>query len=348
MQKTETGTLRISSKNLKVYEKTKKSWKLSKKEFTNALNAVKLFKVYGNFNALIDAKDSRFLKGFVNKNNEIKGARINILPDGRKLDKAYSLFGEDLTIHDETSNNHWDVLYRNKGGTYSYVYTLDKIKNAVANKYNTVKEFEKYFPKLKKNVSAALKNKKDNFALPMYTLLETYMRVGNEMYYKLHGHKGLTTLKKNDVSVNKNNVTFNYLSKNGVPIVTKKEFPLVYIKRLNEILKARKKDDFVFVNENGNPLSDINFKEAFKKYCGKEFYPHIVRSYYATEKTKEFLQSHKKASKEEVKDLFLGIAEKLGHKRFDKKKNEWKESYNVTIHHYIKPELVEKVKGLIQ
>ncbi|MBS3141480.1 hypothetical protein J4405_05035 [Candidatus Woesearchaeota archaeon] len=343
----EIGTLRIGSKDLKVYTKLKNSWKLSKKEFPNAIPVVKLFKAHNNLKTLIDTKDSKFLKGFV-VNNEIKGARINILPDGRKLDKAYSLFADELIIHDETSNNHWDVLYKNKGGTYSYVYTLDKIKNAVTNKYKKEEEFEKYYPKLKKNVSFALKDKKDSLALPMYTLLETNMRVGNEMYYKLHGHKGLTTLKKNDVSIKGENVTFNYLAKDGVPMNVTKQFPSDYIGRLSNVLKEKKKNDFIFVGSNGHPLLDTQFKEAFKKYCGREFYPHMVRSYYATKKTEEFLEKHKKASKEEVKDLFLSIAEELGHKRFDKKENIWKDSYNVTIHHYIKPELVEKVKNLIK
>ena len=36
-------------------------------------------------------------------------------------------------------------------------------------------------------------------------------------------------------------------------------------------------------------MKESDFKAAFKKYCGEEFYPHIVRSYIATEKAKEIL-----------------------------------------------------------
>ena len=72
-----------------------------------------------------------------------------------------------------------------------------------------------------------------------------------------------------------------------------------------------------------------------------------MRSYYATKKAREFLKVHKSATKEEIRALFLLIAKKLGHKRFVKKKHAWEGNYNVTIHHYIRPELVEKIKSLI-
>ena len=124
-----------------------------------------------------------------------------------------------------------------------------------------------------------------------------------------------------------------------------KEFPQDYIQRLKEQLKNKEKSDFIFV-KNNKPMRDTDFMEAFEKYCGQRFYPHIVRSYYATKKAKEFLQKHAKAEKRQIKSLFLEIAEQLGNKRFDKKSNEWKDSYNVTIHHYIQPELVEKINNL--
>jgi len=86
----------------------------------------------------------------------------------------------------------------------------------------------------------------------------------------------------------------------------------------------------------------------FKRYCGKEFYPHIIRSYYATKKAKEFLRTHKSATKKEIRELFISIAADLGHKRFIKKEHVWKEGYNVTIHHYIQPEVLDTVKSLVK
>jgi hypothetical protein len=341
------GTIRIKVKDLKAYEKTKSSWKISKKQFPNVKDIIAQFKSHKNFSFLVDKKNPEFLKGQLSKEGKPQGARINILPDNKKLDKAYSLFAEQLTIHDQSSHAHWDVLYKNPGGTYSYVYTLDKKAKAKQKKYCVVKEFSKYYPKLQRNVTKALS--KDDLALPMFTLLKTMMRVGSEIYYITHKHKGLTTLKKSDVKIRGNKVTFTYVGKDGVPNTIIEQFPAAYIKKLNSVLKPLKKSDFIFINKNtGHPLSDVHLKKAFKQYCGKEFYPHIVRSYYATLTTQNFLKQHQSASKEEVKELFTSIAHKLGHKKFSKKTGQWEESYNVTIHHYIRPDLVEKVKSLVK
>ena len=341
------GTIRIQAKGLIPYEKTKTSWKKSKKQFTNINQIVKLFKAHQNFNVLIDKKNPRFLKGQLYK-GKVQGARINILPDGTKIDKAYSLFAKELTVHDQCSDEHWDVLFKNPGGTWSYCYSLDKkAKNTIA-KYRKVRQFDKVYLKLLKNVSKELKNKKDNLALPMYTLLRTRMRIGNEIYYKLHNHKGLTTLKKKNIKIKGKEIGFKYVGKDGVPQNIKKKFPEMYLKRLKKHLSSRKPNDFVFVSNSGKPLPEKDFKLAFKKYCGQEFYPHIVRSHYATTKVQNFIKGKRKLDKNEVNNLYLEIASSLGHKKFDKKNNIWKESSSVTVGHYIEPKLVERVKRMVK
>jgi len=344
------GTLRIKKADLCVYRKssdTAERWEKTTIKLPEALQAIKLFQAHHNLSALIDKKNPQFLKGQLYQ-DKIQGARLNILPDGRKVDKAYSLFAPHLTIHDETSNEHWDVIYQNPNGAYAYVYTLDKKDKAVQAKYKKVKLFEKHYPQLEKNVTSALRDKNDEAALAMYTLLKTYMRVGNEIYYKAHGHKGLTTLTKKDISIKGKTVIFTYLGKSGVPRKITETFPPAYVNRLQQHLQGLKNQDFVFTTSSGHPLPEDHFKRAFKNYCGVEFYPHIVRSYYATSVVKDFLKKHRTATKEEVKNLFLSVAEKLGHKKFSQKKQQWEDSFNVTIHHYIEPSLVEKVKGIVK
>ncbi|MBN2482784.1 MAG: hypothetical protein JXD21_01120 [Candidatus Omnitrophica bacterium] len=342
------GTVRIKAVGLKVYERSRKGWKRSSRTFPEALLVIKLFKAHKRFSALIDKKNPEFLKGQLSPDGQPQGARINVLPNGKKLDKAFSLFSPELTIHNENSNYHWNVLYKNPGGTYSYVYTLEKKKELVKRKYQVVKDFERYFRKLRKNLRRALHDPEDAMAVPMYTLLKTYMRIGNEIYYKTSGHKGLTTLKKKDITIRKNQVTFNYIGKDGVPIEIKRRFPDIYIERLRKILKSKKRNEYVFINgHTRRPLQDIHFREAFKRYCGKEFFPHIVRSYFATARVKYFLKTRKEATKEDIRELYLEIAERLGHKRFDKKNQVWKENSTVTISHYIKPKLLAEVEKIV-
>ena len=225
MTKIPIGTIRIRVKGLEVCEKTAKSWKKSSKKFSNILQVVRLFKAHKNLKFLVDNKDPKFLRGQLGPNGEVQGARVNILPDGEMLDKAYSLFAKNLTVHDQSTDDHWDVIYQNKGGTFAYCYTLDKKDEHRKRKYRKVWEFDKVYDKLCRKVSSALKNKDDNLAVPVFTLLKTHMRVGNEIYHRTHGHKGLTTLKKKDITVSGNEVTFNYIAKDGVPRLIKQKFP---------------------------------------------------------------------------------------------------------------------------
>ena len=340
------GTIRVKTKNLKPYKKTSQGWKLIKKDLSELQLVVKLFKANKQFKVLIDTKKPEFLKGQLSKDGREQGARINILPNGEKLEKAYSLFSPHLRIHDQDSHDHWDVLYQNKGGTWSYVYTLEKRKQHRSKKYKKVQQFDKYYLKLVKNVKKGLQDKNDTMAIPMHTLLNTYMRIGNEIYYKIHGHKGLTTLTKKDVNIKGNIVTFSYIAKDGVPLTISKKFPTNYLKRLKLLLKSKKNNDFVFA-KNNHPLHEPDFKKAFVKYCGHEFYPHIVRSHYATMQVKKFLKGKRKIAKDEVETLFMSIAHNLGHKKFDKKKQVWQDHHTVTVNSYIQPELVEKVRSKI-
>ena len=102
-------------------------------------------------------------------------------------------------------------------------------------------------------------------------------------------------------------------------------------------------DDFVFVDLNGKPLKDVAFENAFERYCGERFYPHIVRSHYATKGVEKFLERNPMASRDLSRRFCLKLADKLGHKKFSKKSWNWEDSYVVTLHHYVRPELVEKL-----
>jgi len=342
------GTLRIKTDDLLTYEKTARFWRKSFREFPEAKLVINLYRASRSFDILIDKKDPTFLKGQLSPKGLPQGARIKFLPNGKELDKGFCLFSQELTIHDEASDSHWSVMYKNPGGTYSYVYTLEAKQKFIDRKYRAVKEFEKLYPVLERNIHKALANENDTLAVPMYTLLKTCMRVGNETYYRMNRHQGLRTLQKKDIVIKGNDVIFDYIGKDGVPTNLQATFPSIYIQRLKKILRKADERSFVFVQEDkGSPIQDTHFKEAFKRYCGKEFYPHIVRSYYATRMAKKFLETNKSPTKEAVQELFRSIAQKLGHKRYVRDEDAWKESYNVTVNHYIDPALVRKIKASI-
>ena len=340
-----TGTARIKAKDLAVVAMSPSGWRIAEVAFPDALHAVTLYKAHGRFNILVDAKNPRFLKGMSSPDGRPLGARIAVLPDGKKLNAGFSLFAKNLRFHDEDTDAHWDVMFENPAG-FRYLYEVNKIARSKKHKTHVVDEFARVFPLLKRNVLKALKEGSDDvFPATLLTLIKTYMRVGNEIYYKAHHHKGLTTLQKQNIRILGNDVVFDYVAKDGVPVKLDVRFPDVYIRKLSERLQHRKSDDYVFSHESEprHPLDGKDIKRAIKTYCGKEFYPHIVRSYYADTEVKKFFRTHRTATKDEVYSLLIKIASKLGHKRYDKKEHEWIESPKVTVNNYIRPEFVERL-----
>lgn len=341
-------TYRIKKQDLQVYEtKNGNTWKKSPQEtqtqFKNVKNIANLYKQHNNLDLITDKKHPEFLQGIYSKGKAI-GGRIGSLPDGTILTKAYPLFANNLQIHDETSHYHWDVLFQNPSGSYTYIYTKEKEQTSKQKKFGNVETFDKLLPKLETNLKKAIG--KDPLALPMIILLQTKMRVGSERYYKKSKHKGLTTLQKKDLTIKGNNITFNYTAKDGVPMNITETFNKKIIEETKKLLQTKKTTDFIFTTTNGHPLTDIMFEKAFLQYTGKKFYPHIVRSHYATMKAKEFFKQNKTVTPKQVRELYETIAEKLGHKKYSKKTREWKDSYQVTIHYYVQEEIVNKIANI--
>ena len=341
------GSIRILARHFSTVKKTKLGWRKVAVDIPETFDVVKLFKKNNYFGALVDVKNPRFLKGGMNPKGKSYGARVNVLPSKRVLDKAYSLFAKGLVIHDELSNSHWDVIFMNPSGKYSYLYDVEKKAKNKRKKFSAAADFDNRLGLINRSVNRRIIGG-DIMALAMRTLLDTKMRVGSEVYYKVDKHKGLTTLKRGDVKILGNRVTFSYISKDGVPRTIVNVFSDEYINNLKKVLRKLKKKDFIFTDGSKRPLKDLDFMKAFKEYCGEEFYPHIVRSHYATKEAEKFLNNHKKATKEEIDKLFMSIAEKLGHKRYSKIGRRWETDYGATIHYYIKPKFVDKILKLVK
>ena len=335
---------RIRWKDLAVVECEGKSCRKSRIKFPEAVGVVQLFRRNGNLELI---RDGSFLKGGF-CNGKTIGKRIDVLPDGVKLNRGFSLFAPNLMIHDEKSHGHWDVIFENPNGEFCYLYNLDKIKNSKDKKYALVDRFEGCLPRLKKNLLRALDEDCDNaLVLAMLVLLKTKMRVGSEIYYRRNRHKGLTTLKKKDLKIIRDKVVFDFIGKDGVPQHIEERFVEKVLNQLKRVLKEKGQDDFVFLNSKGGILKDTDFEIGFEKFCGERFYPHIVRSHFATREVERFLRRCEfgNVNLEVAKRFCLKLASELGHKKFSKKSGIWENSYEVTLHHYVRPDLVEQLIG---
>ncbi|NPE26803.1 hypothetical protein HNV12_02250 [Methanococcoides sp. SA1] len=332
------GEFRIRASDLGAVEWKGKRWVKSGVKFPGAVAVAKLFRKHGKLGLI---SEDGFLFGSL-IDGKIRGKRIGVLPDGTKLDKAFGLFAEDLVVHDEKSGEHWDVLFRNPSGSFCYVYSCDKVLRHARSKFERVAEFEKVLSKLRRNL---LRNADDVVALAILVLLETKIRVGSEVYYKRNHHKGLSTLKRKNLKIKGDKVVFDFVGKDGVPQVFEKKFSARVMKELRKVLKGKGADEFVFL-KNGKVLRDSDFEAGFERWSGVRFYPHIVRSAFATRETERFLAKGK-IDRDLVREFYLGLAGELGHKKFSKRKGEWENCYEVTLHHYVRPDLVERVSKLI-
>ena len=314
---------RIRFSDLAVCEIKGEKCRKSRMKFPDVMKVVGLFEKCGNLELI---RDGEFLiGGFCD--GKITGGRIDVLPDGVRLNKGFSLFAPRLTIHDEKSHGHWDVIFKNPSGSFSYLYSLDKVRISKDKKFGLVDDFERHLPELKRNLMNALKSgrvaggeyRDDDLVLAMLVLLKTKMRVGGEIYYRRSRHKGLTTLKKKDLSIAGNRVTFDFIGKDGVPQSLSEVFSDKVLDELKRVLKKKRQDDFIFLNSNGKIFRDVEFEAGFERFCGERFYPHIVRSHFATRETEKFLRKvagDRLRVASDARKFCLKVASKLGHKKW--------------------------------
>lgn len=345
------GTKKIKFNDLMLYEKKNLFWKKLSEISNIQEDILNQFRNNNNLILVLEEKLKNFVKGHIDHNSNIGGGRIKFLPNGKKLARAgYSIFAKHLTFNNNESSS-WAVCYQNTSGTKTYLYTEDNIHLEQEKKYKLVKEFSKNYNKIIKNLKFDLKKTHDIRYLALYTLIKTNIRVGNYQYYKTYSHQGLTTLKNKNIKILKNNIVeFDFIGKDAIPQNIKVKFDDCYIDILSKRLKNLRKDDFVFADELNHPLHSKEFSDILFNFTHEHFYPHIIRSYYADSKIEELLKKNKgkKITKKQIEKELLSIALALGHKKYDKKKNEFVPSYKITVSNYIYPKLLDKMYKLVE
>ena len=336
----EVGTKRINSVSHKLYIKTSTSWDFLDEISDDLKSIISQYSKNKTLKFLIDEKHPEFLKGSLSPENKILGERIKLLPEGSQLARAgFSIFAKNLRFNNDP-NHEWDVCYENTSGLKTYLYSEDKIHLEQEKKFKLVQKFSENY----KNIISNVENNLETIQyLALYTLLKTFIRVGNYHYFLKNSHKGLTTLLKRDISIDGKMVLFDFIGKDGVPHQITKEFPEDYVKQLKKILSSRKADDFVFTGINRKPLHSEDFSSIFFNITQEHFYPHIIRSHHADSVCLDYLEGKTKI--QDPEKLFLQIAKDLGHKKYNKKKEKWEISPNITIKSYIYPEYVKKIRA---
>ncbi len=335
------GSKRIKP-DKKEYIRTESDWLLDKEIPENIKEIIEFYEENQNLDLLIDELNNDFFKGFLDPKNRVSGQRIKHLPSGKELARGgFSLYAKNLKINKE-GKELWDICYENPSGSQTYLYSIEKVEHEKEKKALLVDEFEKQYPNIIKKLETDIKKTNDIVFIALYILIKTNIRVGNLEYFHHYKHQGLTTLQKKNIKINGESVNFAFIGKDGIPQDITKKFPDFVLKPLEKHHKKLKQNDFVFT-EHEHPIHSEEFSKILFDYTGIHFYPHIIRSFFADSICKNFLKTHKTATKKEVEECFLEAAIGLGHKKYNKKKDTYEPNFKVTIDNYIRPSLYEEL-----
>lgn len=204
--------------------------------------------------------------------------------------------------------------------------------NALRNhtKFYRLLEFGKALPtirlQLEKDLSIVGLTQQKVLATVVSLMERTNIRVGNNIYEKLYGSFGLTTLKNKHVQFNGSTVKFSFVGKKGI----KHDISLKNKKLAAIVQKCRDipgKELFQYYNEDGSPHSIDSgmVNEYIKNISGKDFSAKDFRTWSGTVNAflafKEIgFADNDSAAKKNVVQALDKVAEHLGNTRMVCKK----------------------------
>lgn len=157
-----------------------------------------------------------------------------------------------------------------------YIYHSDWIKISQENKFENLSEFGLSLPKIRGKVKYGLNKKafdKEKLLATVVWLLEnTFIRIGNDEYYKENNSFGLTTLRNKHVKVIGQNIFFTFKGKSGVISNLTISNPKI-AKTIKRCIELPGYELFSFFDTNGNrhviDSADVNL--FLKDVTGNNF-----------------------------------------------------------------------------
>ena len=280
--------------------------------------------------------------GFCDENPKIikKGVNWYYVKTNKKIPKSLKTRVEHLPIppvykcYWVSKNKHNDILavWEDSNGRKQYLYNDNWNSTQKKEKYNRMRRFVKKLDKFWKIVENDLSSRdfKVKMIAYMFRLLnKTYMRVGNLKYYKNNNSIGLTTLRKENVYIERGKLLFKFNGKSNVYheiCITDKKI----IKFIKSIMKKETTEWLFTVN--GIRINSMDMSNYLKKNMGKEFKVKDFRTVSANTifiNTVKLLDkfnykngdNKKTKIKKIIRDSLKITAEKLGHNSSTSKKS---------------------------
>jgi DNA topoisomerase-1 len=204
------------------------------------------------------------------------------------------------------------------GGKKQYIFSESWTNNAKYEKYNRMKRFMKDITKFKRKIKLKdVENTKEFLIHLLFNLLiDTHIRVGNEVYAETNGSYGLTTLRQKHLIINGKTFTFSFLGKSNIKHDI--DIPIKYHIYLKFFKKNNGTGPLFFYGDKKKVIHSEELNDYLKEHMGNEYTCKDFRTYSANILfIKAFLKNAKneQKSKKIILKCIDNVAEHLGHTR---------------------------------
>lgn len=184
-------------------------------------------------------------------------------------------------------NTHIQATGTDAKGRKQYIYHPDWTKIAQENKFGKIIDFGLSLPQIRGRVQKDLEekslDKKSVLAAVVWLLEHTFIRVGNEEYYKENDSFGLTTLRNKHIKIKGSKMFFSFKGKSGVETDLEISNPKI-AKIIKKCIELPGYEIFQFLDENGEKRvidsEDVNL--FLKEVTGSDFTAKDFRTWGAT------------------------------------------------------------------
>ncbi len=219
-------------------------------------------------------------------------------------------------------NGHMQATGTDLRGRKQYIYHPMWTAIRSQTKFSHLYEFGKVLPAIRKQLEAHLALKETNEQKVLATVISllqcTCIRVGSNMYEKLYGSFGLTTLKDNHVKINGQHLQFEFKGKKGVyHKVTLRSKKLAKIVQQCKDIPGKELFQYYDANGNRRTVDSGMVNNYIKEVGGGNFTAKDFRTWSGTLRAIEILKGmgapgNETQLKKAVNDVMDGVALHLG------------------------------------
>lgn len=186
-----------------------------------------------------------------------------------------------------TKNGHLQATGADDRNRKQYIYHPDWTKITQENKFSKMVDFGLSLPRIRQKIDYELHQKdldKERILATVVWLLErTFIRIGNEEYFKENNSFGLTTLRNRHAKVRGDDITFKFRGKSGVENLIEVSNPTV-AKTIKKCIELPGYELFQFIDDSGerHVVDSTDVNEFLHDITQEEFTAKDFRTWGAT------------------------------------------------------------------